>query len=85
MSFRKASLAAALALSVAGTSAVAQTAVTPAPVESVSRSGASLIDANAQDDDRGTSTYIVSFFVIITIALGLYFAFDGNDDKRVSP
>ncbi len=85
MSFRKASLAAALALSVAGTSAVAQTAVTPAPVESVSRTGAAVTDANAQDDDRGTSSYVVGFFALIAIGFGLYFAFGGDDDKRVSP
>ncbi len=82
MSFRKASLAAALALSVVGTSAVAQTAVNPAPVETVSRSAADTTEVNEQ---RRRGGFIVPLFAIIAIALGLYFAFGGDDDRRVSP
>ncbi len=81
MSIRKMAMVAALGLSMASAPVLAQTA--PA-----ARSGAEMVQANAQDDDEGyggTTTYVIAFFVVIVIALGIYFAFDEDDGGRSTP
>ena len=74
MSFRKASLAAMLAVSMAGTPVLAQTA----PVE---RSGAEMTEAN---DVRGG--FIIPLIAIVAIILGILAAVGGGDgDPPTSP
>jgi hypothetical protein len=72
-------LVAALGLSMASTPVMAQTAT-------VERAAATLEEANSQDDDGygGTTTYIVAFFVIIAIGLGIYVAINNDDDGVIS-
>ncbi len=86
MSIRKIALVAALGGSLASGQVMAQTASLPS--SQPARAGATLNDANAQDDDWGPSTeaYIVAFFALIAIGLGLYFAFiDDDEAPPVSP
>ena len=86
MSVRKLAMVAALGLSMASAPVLAQTA--PA-----ARSGAEMVQASGQDDDddgewgagSSTTTYIIAFFVIIVIAIGIYFAFDEDDEGTTSP
>ena len=83
MSVRKMAMIAALGLSMASAPVLAQTA--PA-----ARTGAEMVQASAQDDgDFGTgtstTTYIIAFFVVIVIGLGIYFAVDKNDDGQTTP
>jgi cobalamin synthase len=74
---------AALGLSMASAPVLAQTAPT-------ARTGAEMVQASAQDDgdDWGTgtstTTYIIAFFVVIVIGLGIYFAVD-KDDGPTTP
>ena len=77
MSIRKMALVAALGLSMASAPVMAQTS---APA--IERAGASLEDANDQGrgNYRSTSTYIIAFFVILAIGLGLYVALNDDDD-----
>jgi branched-subunit amino acid ABC-type transport system permease component len=73
---------AALGLSMASAPVLAQTA--PA-----ARSGAEMVEASGQDDEWGTgtstTTYIIAFFVVVVIGLGIYFAVDKSDDGQTSP
>ena len=73
MSFRKASLAAMLAVSMAGTPVLAQTVA-------VERSGAGMEDANAV---RGG--FVIPLIAIIAIILGLLAAFGDGGDPPESP
>jgi hypothetical protein len=82
MSIRKMAMVAALGLSMASAPVLAQTA--PA-----ARAGAEMVQANGQDDEGGfgasTTTYVIAFFVIIVIGLGIYFAIDDEGDGTTSP
>jgi hypothetical protein len=80
MGIKKLALVAALGLSMASAPVMAQSV-------STQRSSAVLQQASAQDDDDGggASRYIVAFFVIVAVGLGLYFAFNKDDDGRTSP
>ena len=83
MSIRKIALVAALGTSLASAPVVAQTATPPS-----SRAGATLNEANGQNGEWEPSTeaYVVAFFALVAIGLGLYFAFfDDEDDAPVSP
>jgi hypothetical protein len=89
MSLRKMALVAAVGLSMASAPVMAQTG---APAN---RAGIEMGDSSDQGRGRGrgpedgagynsTTTYIVAFFVIIVIGLGIYFALD-DDDGRTTP
>lgn len=75
MSLRKASLAAALAVSMVGAPVLAQTQAAP-----VQRSGAAMEDAN---ELRGG--FIIPLIAIIAIILGILAATGGDDDRPTSP
>ena len=72
MSFKKASLAAMLAVSMVGTPVLAQTA--PAAVE---RTGAATSDAN---ELRGG--FIIPLIAIVAVILGILAATSGGDDPE---
>lgn len=76
MSFTKASMAAMLAVSMASTPVLAQTA-SAAPVE---RSGATLEDASQV---RGG--FIIPLIAIIAVILGILAAVNDGDDTPTSP
>ena len=83
MSIRKLALTAALGLSMASAPVLAQSAPT-------ARTGAEMVQASGQDEDDGagygsTTTYVIAFFVIVVIGLGIYFAIDDEGDGKVSP
>lgn len=78
MGIKKMALVAAVGLSMASAPVMAQTA----PIE---RSSAVLAQSSAQDDEDGASTYIIAFFVVVAVGLGLYFAIDDEGDGRTSP
>ena len=81
MGIKKMALVAALGLSMASAPVMAQTA-------SVERSAPVLAQANGQSDDgveTTTTTYVIAFFVIVAIGLGLYFAFNDDNDGQKSP
>lgn len=76
MSIRKMALVAALGVSMASVPVMAQTS---APA--IERAGATMEDANDQGVGRNsTTTFIVAFFVILAIGLGLYAAFGNEGD-----
>jgi len=75
MSLRKASLAAALAVSMVGAPVMAQTQAAP-----VERSGAEMEDAN---ELRGG--FIIPLIAIIAIILGILAATGGDNDGPTSP
>lgn len=77
MGIKKMALVAAVGLSMASAPVMAQTAP-------VSRSAPVLEETNAQVES-GTSTYIIAFFVVVAVGLGLYFAINDEDDGRTSP
>jgi len=77
MGIKKMALVAAVGLSMASAPVMAQTAP-------VSRSAPSMEESNGQVES-GTSTYIIAFFVVVAVGLGLYFAFNNDDDGRTSP
>lgn len=89
MSIRKLAMMAALGASLASAPVVAQTSNAGSlSVASAARSGADLQDASLQSDrgrERGrafaptTTTYVIAFFVIVVIALGIYFAVDDDE------
>lgn len=79
MSIRKMALVAALGLSMASAPVMAQTSA-PTVAE---RTGATLDEANGQY--ASTTTYIVAFFVILAIGLGIYTALNDDEDGRTSP
>jgi heme/copper-type cytochrome/quinol oxidase subunit 2 len=83
MGIRKMATIAALGLSMASAPVLAQSA--PA-----ARSGAEMVQASGQDEADGawgasTTTYVIAFFVIIVIAIGIYFAIDDDGDGKTSP
>jgi len=82
---KKFALIAALGMSMASAPVMAQTA-------QVDRAAATMEEASEQGRGvgnafgRGTTTYVIAFFVIIVIALGIYFALDDSDeDGRATP
>jgi hypothetical protein len=77
MSFKKASVAAALALSMASTPVLAQSA---APLSVAARAGATTDDAN---DLRGG--FIIPLIAVVAIILGILAATGGGDDRPHSP
>lgn len=77
MGIKKMALVAALGLSMASAPVMAQTST-------VSRSAPILEETNAQEGS-GASTYIIAFFVVVAVGLGLYFAVNEEDDGRTSP
>ena len=82
MSIRKIALVAALGTSLASAPVVAQTAALPSQP---ARAGATLQQANGQWTPS-TEAYVVGFFALVAIGLGLYFAFiDDDEDAPVSP
>ena len=82
MSIRKIALVAALGTSLASAPVVAQTAALPSQP---ARAAATLNQANGQWEPS-TETYVVAFFALVAIGLGLYFAFvDDDENPPVSP
>ena len=82
MSIRKIALVAALGTSLVSAPVVAQTAALPSQP---ARAGATLEQANGQWEPS-TEAYVVAFFALVAIGLGLYFAFvDDEEDAPVSP
>ena len=79
MSFKKASMAAMLAVSMAGTPVLAQTAPSAAPQSVAARSGADASDAN---ELRGG--FIIPLIALIAIILGILAA-TSNGDSPESP
>ena len=75
MSFKKASLAAMLAVSMAGSPVLAQTAPSASPLSIAERSGAETSDAN---ELRGG--FLIPLVAVIAIILGLLAAFSDGDD-----
>ena len=80
MSFKKASVAAALAVSMASTPVLAQTASPAAPLSVAARSGAATSDAS---DLRGG--FIIPVVAIVAIILGILAATSGHGDRPHSP
>ena len=82
MSIRKIALVAALGTSLASAPVVAQTA---ALSSQPARASATLDQANGQWRPS-TEAYVVGFFALVAIGLGLYFAFvDDDENPPVSP
>lgn len=82
MGIRKIAMAAALGASLASAPVMAQTTQAQSlSVASAARAGAGMQEASLQDDDGfgGTQTYIIAFFVIVVIAIGIYFAVDDDE------
>ena len=79
MSFKKASLAAMLAASMASTPVLAQTAPSAAPLSVAERSGAEASDAS---ELRGG--FIIPLIAVIAVILGIWAAVSG-DDNPTSP
>ena len=80
MSFKKASLAAMLAVSMAGTPVLAQTAPSAAPLSTAARSGAQTSDAN---ELRGG--FIIPLIALIAIILGILAATSNGGERPESP
>jgi hypothetical protein len=80
MGIKKLAMLAALGLSMASAPVLAQTSA-------AERSAPILFDANAQDEESGTSTttYVIAFFVILAIGLGIYAATDEGNPGQTSP
>jgi hypothetical protein len=96
MSIRKLAMVAALGLSMASAPVFAQTGASRSGPEMMQASGQDNpprgqgrgrgpVDGDEGAFAGGTTTYIIAFFVIIVIALGIYFALDKDDDGRTSP
>ena len=82
MSIRKIALVAALGTSLVSAPVVAQTAALPSQP---ARAAATLNQANGQWEPS-TEAYVVGFFALVAIGLGLYFAFvDDDENPPVSP
>ena len=79
MSFKKASLAAMLAVSMASTPVLAQSAPSAAALSVAERSGATTEDAN---ELRGG--FIIPLLAVLAVIAGLIIAF-GGDDEPESP
>ena len=80
MSFKKATVAAALAVSMAGTPVLAQSTPSAAPLSVSARSGAAPRDAN---DIRGG--FLIPAIAVIAIILGILAATGGHGDRPHSP
>ncbi len=80
MSFKKASLAAVLAVSMAGTPVLAQTAPSSASSSVAERSGAATSDAN---ELRGG--FIIPLLALIAVILGILAAVSNDNDRPTSP
>ena len=83
MSFMKASMVAMLAVSMASTPVLAQTATSASSSPAVTasaRSGAAMDDASAV---RGG--FIIPLLAILAVIAGLLAAFNDGDDRPVSP
>ena len=76
MGIKKMALVAALGLTMASAPVMAQTA-------SVERSAA-VLEAASDQIEAGTTTYVIAFFVILAIGLGIYAATD-SEDGTTSP
>jgi hypothetical protein len=79
MSFKKASVAAALAVSMASTPVLAQTS-SAAPLSVAARSGATTTNTN---ELRGG--FIIPLIAIVAIILGILAATSGHGDRPHSP
>ena len=77
MGIKKMALVAALGLTMASAPVMAQTA-------SVERTAAALEEINGQVETT-TTTYVIAFFVILAIGLGIYAATDTENDDKTSP
>lgn len=77
MGIKKMAMVAALGLTMASTPVLAQTSA-------VERSAAALEEINSQIESSAT-TYVVAFFVVLAIGLGIYTATDTSDEGRTSP
>jgi hypothetical protein len=75
MSFKKASVAAVIAVSMASTPVLAQTATSAAPLSVAARSGAAVSDEAS--DLRGG--FIIPLVAIVAIILGVLAATNGSD------
>jgi hypothetical protein len=80
MSFKKASVAAALAVSMASTPVLAQTASSAAPLSVAARSGATTSNANEM---RGG--FIIPLVAVVAIILGILAATQGHGSRPSSP
>jgi hypothetical protein len=80
MSFKKASVAAMLAVSMAGTPVLAQTAPSAAPLSVAARSGATTGEAS---ELRGG--FIIPLVAVVAIILGILAATGGHNDRPHSP
>jgi len=95
MSIKKLALVAAVGLSMASAPVMAQTSgverasVTMEQANDQGRGQGQGRGRGPVDGDEGafggTTTYVIGFFVIIVIALGIYFATDKDDDGQTSP
>lgn len=97
MSLKKLAMVAALGLSMASAPVLAQTAPTRAGAEMVEASnqdnpprgrgrGRGPVDGDEGGFfGGGTTTYVIAIFVVIVIAIGIFFAFDEDDDGRATP
>jgi hypothetical protein len=75
MSFKKASVAAVIAVSMASTPVLAQTATSAAPLSVAARSGAAVSDEAS--DLRGG--FIIPLVAIVAVILGVLAATNGSD------
>jgi sugar phosphate permease len=75
MSFKKASVAAVIAVSMASTPVLAQTATSAAPLSVAARSGAAVSDEAS--DLRGG--FIIPLVAIVAVILGILAATSGSD------
>jgi hypothetical protein len=80
MSFKKASVAAVLAVSMAGAPVLAQSAPSAAPLSVSARSGAATHDANSI---RGG--FIIPVVAVVAIILGILAATSGHGSRPHSP
>jgi len=80
MSFKKASVAAMLAVSMASTPVLAQTTSSAAPLSVAARSGATTGDTN---ELRGG--FIIPLVAVVAIILGILAATSGHGDRPHSP
>jgi hypothetical protein len=80
MSFKKASVAAMLAVSMASTPVLAQTAPSAAPLSVAARSGATTGEAS---ELRGG--FIIPLVAVVAIILGILAATGGHNDRPHSP
>ena len=80
MSFKKATVAAVLAVSMAGAPVLAQSAPSAAPLSVSARSGADTSDAN-----QWRGGFIIPVIAVVAIILGILAATGGHGDRPHSP